>query len=77
MKKLMSSLDSTDPFTKRLEKKRNHEFFERVRKTDAYYHHEEWEAQYQHQVSQIPLLMSLSITDLTLLANLSCMDKNS
>jgi hypothetical protein len=62
MKKLMSSLDSVDPFTKRLEKKRNQEFFERVKKTSAYYHHQEWEEQYQHQVSR----SDTSETDLSL-----------
>jgi hypothetical protein len=50
MKRLMSSLDSVDSFTKDLEKKRNKQFFDRVKKTAAYYHHEQWEQEYQRQV---------------------------
>lgn len=50
MKKLISSLDSVDSFTKELEKKRNQQFFERVKKTTAYYHHEQWEEDYKRQV---------------------------
>ena len=56
MKKLIKSLDHVDNFTKDLIIKRNKEFFHRVQKTEAYYHPEEWELDYQKQVS-LPLLI--------------------
>ena len=54
MKKLISSLDHVDPFTKELKVRRNKEFFERVRNTGAYYHHKGWEQDYQKQVFAFP-----------------------
>jgi hypothetical protein len=50
MKKLIHSLDHVDDFTKNLRLKRNKQFFERVRKTEAYYHPHDWELDYQKQV---------------------------
>lgn len=58
MKKLMHSLDHVDDFTKNLRLKRNKQFFERVRNTEAYYHPQDWELDYQKQVYNY-LLISL------------------
>ena len=49
----MHSLDHVDDFTKNLRLKRNKQFFERVRKTEAYYHPHDWELDYQKHLEKL------------------------
>lgn len=61
MKKLMHSVDYVEEWNKKLQVKRNKVFFERVKKTGAYYNPKEWESDYQKQVKKKQLLKFLTI----------------
>ena len=50
MQKLISSINQGEKYAKDLERKRNKQFFERVRRTGAYYNAKSWEEDYKRQL---------------------------
>eukprot|EP00602_Paraphysomonas_sp_CaronLab_P005668 CAMPEP_0185027448 /NCGR_PEP_ID=MMETSP1103-20130426/12512_1 /TAXON_ID=36769 /ORGANISM="Paraphysomonas bandaiensis, Strain Caron Lab Isolate" /LENGTH=481 /DNA_ID=CAMNT_0027561449 /DNA_START=406 /DNA_END=1851 /DNA_ORIENTATION=+ len=62
MKKLITTLNNDDSFNKKLREQRNKQFFERVRKTGAYYHVKEWEEDYKRQLAGQKFMRQVTYT---------------